>query len=43
MKKFDYVTTSKILLPPEIVQIMGSIHEHKGKQDLFLKANIRTF
>lgn len=27
------------LLTPEIVQMIGSIHEHKGKQELFLEAN----
>ena len=40
LREFDYVTTSKKLLTPEIVQMMGSIHEHKGKQELFLEANI---
>ena len=28
------------MLTPEIVQMIGKIHEHKGKQDLFLEANI---
>ena len=40
MREFDYVITPKTLLTPEIVQMMGSIHEHKGKQELFLEANI---
>ena len=40
MREFDYVSTPKKLLTPEIVQMMGSIHEHKGKQELFLGANI---
>lgn len=40
MREFDYVSTPKKLLTPEIVQMMGSIHEHKGKQELFLEANI---
>ena len=40
MREFDYITTPKKLLTPEIVQMMGSIHEHKGKQELFLEANI---
>lgn len=40
MREFDYVSTPKKLLSPEIVQMMGSIHEHKGKQELFLEANI---
>ena len=40
MRKFDYVAAPKKLLTPEIVQMMGSLHEHKGKQELFLEANI---
>ena len=40
MKNFDYITNPAKLLTPEIVQIVGSIHEHKGKQELFLEANI---
>ena len=36
MRKFDYVAAPKKLLTPEIVQMMGSLHEHKGKQELFL-------
>lgn len=40
MKNFDYNTNPAKLLTPEIVQMVGSIHEHKGKQELFLEANI---
>ena len=40
MRDFDYNKTSEKLLTSEIVQMIGSIHEHKGKQDLFLEANI---
>ena len=40
MKNFDYITNPAKLLTPEIVQMIGSIHEHKGKQELFLEANI---
>ena len=40
MKNFDYITNPAKLLTPEIVQMVGSIHEHKGKQELFLEANI---
>ena len=40
MREFDYVTTPKKLLTPEIVQMMGNIHEHKGKQELLIKANM---
>lgn len=31
MKNFDYITNPAKLLTPEIVQMVGSIHEHKGK------------
>lgn len=40
MRHFDYITSPAKLLTPEIVQMVGSIHEHKGKQELFLEANI---
>ena len=40
MRCFDYITSPVRLLTPEIVQMVGSIHEHKGKQELFLEANI---
>ena len=40
MKIFDYIQEPEKLLTPEIVQMIGKIHEHKGKQDLFLEANI---
>ena len=31
MRNFDYITNPAKLLTPEIVQMVGSIHEHKGK------------
>ena len=40
MRKFDYTNIPTKLLTPEIVQMLTSIHEHKGKQDLFLEAYI---
>lgn len=40
MRSFDYINAPEILLTPEIVQMVASIHEHKGKQELFLEANI---
>ena len=40
MRTFDYRTEPEKLLTPEIVQMVGSIHEHKGKQELFLEANV---
>lgn len=40
MRAFDYNKTPEKLLTSEIVQMIGSIHEHKGKQELFLEANI---
>ena len=40
MRKFDYIATPAKMLTPEIVQMVARIHEHKGKQELFLEANI---
>ena len=40
MRAFDYIIEPEKLLTPEIVQMIGKIHEHKGKQELFLEANI---
>lgn len=40
MRDFDFTKTPVKLLTPEIVQMIASIHEHKGKQELFLEANI---
>lgn len=39
MRIFDYKIVPEKLLTPEIVQMITSIHEHKGKQELFLEAN----
>ena len=39
MRDFDYIASPAKLLTPEIVQMVSSIHEHKGKQELFLEAN----
>ena len=40
MRAFDYIKEPEKLLTPEIVQMIGKIHEHKGKQEIFLEANI---
>ena len=40
MRLFDYKKEPEKLLTPEIVQMVSGIHEHKGKQALFLEANI---
>ena len=40
MRRFDYAKTSEKLLTPEIVQMLTSLHEHKGRQDLFVEAHI---
>ena len=40
VRKFDYKQVPEQLLTPEIVQMIASIHEHKGRQELFLEANI---
>lgn len=39
LRTFDYARASEKLLTPEIVGLVGRLHEHKGKQDLFLEAN----
>lgn len=39
MRDFDYQKNPAKLLTPEIVQLLTSIHEHKGKQELFIEAN----
>jgi Fic family protein len=39
MKIFDYTETPKALLTPDIVGILTSIHEHKGKQELYIEAH----
>lgn len=40
VKTFDYVKMPEKLLTPEIVQMIAGIHEHKGRQELFLESNI---
>ena len=40
MREFDYLKAPEKLLTPKIVQLIAEIHEHKGKQELFLEANI---
>lgn len=40
MRVFDYTKIPESLLTPEIVNMLVKIHEHKGKQELFLEANI---
>jgi len=39
MKDFNYTDTPKTLLTPDIVAMLTSIHEHKGRQDLFIEAH----
>lgn len=39
MKLFDYINRPKALLTPDIVAILTSIHEHKGKQSLYIEAH----
>ena len=40
MRDFDFIVSPAKLLTPEIVQMVSSIYEHKGKQELFLEANV---
>lgn len=37
MRTFDYTKTAPFLLTPEIIALITAIHEHKGRQDLFLE------
>ena len=39
MKIYDYKNTPKTLLTPDIVAMLTSIHEHKGKQELYIEAH----
>jgi Fic family protein len=39
MHQFDYAQILGSLLTPEIVRMIALIHEHKGKQELFIEAN----
>lgn len=39
MKIFDYKDAPKALLVPDIVAMLTRIHEHKGKQGLFIEAH----
>lgn len=40
MRKFDYNEKPKTLLIPEIVALIGNIREMKGKQELFVEADV---
>jgi Fic family protein len=39
MKEYDYRNAPKALLTPDIVAMLTSIHEHKGKQELYIEAH----
>ena len=39
MKIYDYKNTPKTLLTPDIVAMLTSIHEQKGKQELYIEAH----
>lgn len=39
MNTFDYANIPKDLLKPDIVALLTSIHEHKGKQGLYVEAH----
>ena len=38
MRRFDYSEFPKKLLTPEICNLLSSLHEYRGKQDLFVSA-----
>lgn len=37
MRDFDYAVTPARLLTPEMVQMLGRIHEYKGRQDILIR------
>jgi len=39
MKNYNFKETPKTLLTPDIVAMLTSIHEHKGKQELFIESH----
>ena len=39
MRQYDYKRIYNSLLSPDIVLQLTSIHEYKGKQDLYIEAN----
>ena len=39
VRRFDYTRTAEKLLTPAIVQMLSTLHEHKGRQDLFFEAH----
>lgn len=39
MKEFNYTDIPKTLLTPDIVAMLTGIHEHKGKQELYIEAH----
>jgi len=39
LKNFDYTDIPKALLTPDIVAMLTGIHEHKGKQELYIEAH----
>ena len=42
MHQFDYKDTPKKLLTPSIVSQIAALHEYKGKQDLYISAQVDT-
>lgn len=42
MKIFEYAEAPKKLLTPEIVAMLTKLHEHRGRQDLFVEARADT-
>jgi len=42
MKLYDYNDLPEALLVPDVVAMLTSIHEHKGKQELFIEAHADT-
>ena len=38
MHTFDYIEAPKQLLTPDIVNLLSSLHEFRGKQELYIEA-----
>ncbi|MDR1599619.1 MAG: hypothetical protein LBS11_07085 [Oscillospiraceae bacterium] len=39
MRLFDYNESPLALLTPDVVSMVADIHEHKGRQGLFIEAH----
>lgn len=40
MRTYDYIQRPKELFSSEIIRLITQIHEHKGKQELFIDTKV---